>query len=424
MSPFAHFGLALALATLAGVNLYLTVFMVGLAVRLQWFGDWALSGLEVFANPAVMGVALVLFLVEFLLDKVPWVDSLWDSIHTFLRPAGGALLALSALAVGASPVAQTGMVILAVAASLLAHTTKAGIRLRINTSPEPFSNVAASVIEDVLVVAGFWLTLQSPTLAIPVFAGVLVLFALLAQRLIRSSRAILWLIWRKLRMPSDPKAHGRAKFSSQISGDDRLAVGEHFSAGSFEPSFTQFGVTGKTKGVSGLCANLRGTLIEARNKPGWLYFVRGRGLRGRQAVEVDVRGADISHESRFLSETVVIAGKGKKLLLTFHLHRGQHALAQALAEHLQVEASSNVDLEEDSSAPKSVTTPLPVSEVADEDVGPDNPEDYLLPPDDEEDDAPLEIPDIADGTPGIGILLGGAEKENGRDTTDSEPKSR
>ncbi len=335
MSALDHLGLALALAALAGVNLYLTAFMVGLAVRLDWPAFAETAALEGFANPAVMGVALVLFLVEFLVDKVPWADSLWDSIHTFLRPAGGALLAVGALAPGAGGLVGAGVAVLAVAAALLLHGTKAGVRLRINTSPEPFSNVVASVVEDALAACGFWFAASYPAAALPVFAAVLVLCGVAAPKLYRSSVAVLWLVWRKLRVPAGDAAAGEGDLATELTAEDGLALAEVVDGAEIGPVFVQFCITGKMRGAPGVGPNLRGRLIALAGQPGKLYFVRNKGWRGRVAAEIDVAGAMASHDSRFLSETVVLSCSSKRRLLHFHLHRGQHALAERIAGYLQ-----------------------------------------------------------------------------------------
>ncbi len=421
-----HLGLALALATLAGFNLYLTTFLVGLGVRLGWFGAPEATGLDALANPAVMGVVLVLFLVEFLVDKIPWADSLWDTIHTFLRPAGAALLALGALDPEAGTMVRTGVTVLAVAAGLLAHMTKAGVRLRLNTSPEPFSNIGASVGEDLIVLAGFWLAALHPAIALWVFIALLVLMGVAAPALWRSSRAILWLIWRKLRMPADPKARGKAKFGKTLSAEDELAISEHFRVGEFKVALAQYCVTGKCRGIDGLGPHLRGMLVAAGDKPGWLYFVRRKGLRGRIASEIDAVGSVAGHESRFLSETVSVTNKSKKLLLNFDLHRGQYAAAEAIAGYLQdhegteerVAAAEAITIESEEGETK-VEEVVSAADGADEETKPVLGEE---PPDvdgeaemkgGEEVEEPVEE--------GIGLLLKEGEERNAHESDLEEP---
>lgn len=160
----------------SGINLYAAVAALGLAGITGYIELPA--GLAVVQDPLVIGIAVVMYCIEFLADKVPGVDSLWDGLHTFIRLPAGALLAVGA----AGDVAPA----LAVAAGLAGggitaatHATKAGSRLLINTSPEPFSNVAASVTEDAAVFGGMWLAVQQPLLFLGAF-GVFVLILLWA----------------------------------------------------------------------------------------------------------------------------------------------------------------------------------------------------------------------------------------------------
>jgi hypothetical protein len=180
MNLIDQLGIALGLATLAGLNLYLTVLVAGLAVRFEWvalssgFGDLAALG-----NPWVIGVAGTLFLIEFFADKLPFVDSIWDLVHTAIRPAGGIALALAALG-DMHPVATVVAVLLAGSAALSTHGTKSGLRAFLNLSPEPVSNSVASVTEDGLVLGGLGLIALSPVLAFFLFLGIAVVCSVIA----------------------------------------------------------------------------------------------------------------------------------------------------------------------------------------------------------------------------------------------------
>ncbi len=176
----------------SGLRLYATIFFIGL---LQYGGQHALpESLAVLAHPWVLAVSGLLFVTEFLADKLPGFDSLWDALHTFIRIPGGALLAAAAV-VDADPG-------LAVAAGLLggtlaagAHFTKAGGRALINLSPEPVSNWLASLSEDVLSLGALWAALKFPLLAL-VLIGLLALAGLLLlPRLWRGIRRVL--TWRR-----------------------------------------------------------------------------------------------------------------------------------------------------------------------------------------------------------------------------------
>jgi Domain of unknown function (DUF4126) len=178
MTLLEQLGIALGLATLAGLNLYLTVAVAGLAVHYQWLNlSGAYEPLQALGNPWILGIAGGMFVVEFIADKVPWVDSIWDVVHTFIRPIGGACLALAALG-KMDPVVTTIAALLAGTAALSSHGTKSGIRAFLNLSPEPITNSVASVAEDGLVLGGLGLIGMFPTVAFFVFlVAVVILMA-------------------------------------------------------------------------------------------------------------------------------------------------------------------------------------------------------------------------------------------------------
>jgi hypothetical protein len=174
MTIIDQLGTALGLATLAGLNLYLTVLVAGCAVRFHWIelAD-SYPQMAVLGDPWVMGVAGAMFAIEFFADKLPWVDSAWDAVHTVIRPAGGIFLALAVLG-KMDPVAVTVATLLAGGAALSTHGTKAGVRAFLNLSPEPVSNSVASVAEDGMVLGGLGLIGLSPAVALVFFIGVVV----------------------------------------------------------------------------------------------------------------------------------------------------------------------------------------------------------------------------------------------------------
>jgi hypothetical protein len=141
--------LASTVSLLAGWRLYLVTFAVGMAMKFGWLAlPDQLRALDVLANNWVIGIAALGTLAEFFADKIAWVDSLWDAIHSVVRPVGGALLSM-AIIDGGDPAWQVGSFLLGGGAALLAHAGKAGARSLINASPEPFSNVVVSTGEDV-----------------------------------------------------------------------------------------------------------------------------------------------------------------------------------------------------------------------------------------------------------------------------------
>ena len=150
MDAVGIIGLAASVSLLSGWRLYLCIFVTGLAMHFHWIPLPAqLHSLDVLANPWVIGVAGVAAICEFLADKVMWIDSIWDTVHTLVRPVGGALLAL-AIVDPKDPGYQVVALILGGGAALLAHGAKAGTRAAVNASPEPFSNIAVSTGEDVV----------------------------------------------------------------------------------------------------------------------------------------------------------------------------------------------------------------------------------------------------------------------------------
>lgn len=158
-------GLAGSLSLLAGWRLYLTVLAAGLAVRFGLFSlPEGMVGLEVLGSPWVLGLAAVGTLAELFADKIAILDSLWDTVHTLIRPLGGALIA-SAVVSPSDPVWQVAVALLGGGASLIAHGAKAGTRALVNTSPEPFSNVAVSSAEDVGTAGLLYLALGHPEIA-------------------------------------------------------------------------------------------------------------------------------------------------------------------------------------------------------------------------------------------------------------------
>ena len=155
-------GYAIPLAFASGLNLYATVAVLGLSSH---YGLVALPPqFRAFDNPIVITVALVMFLVEFTADKIPWVDTLWDMIHTIVRPIGGALIAVNAIG-DATPLSTALAALLGGAVAMTTHVTKASTRAAVNVSPEPFSNWFLSVTEDVIAVAISYVALQHPIIA-------------------------------------------------------------------------------------------------------------------------------------------------------------------------------------------------------------------------------------------------------------------
>ena len=146
----------------SGINLYMTTAGLGIAHRMNLL---TLPGeMDALANPWIIAAAIGLYGIEFVADKVPFVDSAWDSIHTFIRPLGGAAMGYMAMA-DVGPVGQIPIALLTGSIAMDAHLTKATTRAAINTSPEPFSNSVASVAEDFSVAGLIYLVIAHPVIA-------------------------------------------------------------------------------------------------------------------------------------------------------------------------------------------------------------------------------------------------------------------
>jgi hypothetical protein len=185
MNPIETLGLALGAGFSSGLNLYATIATLGF---LQRFGVIHLpEQLQVLAHPWVLGIAIALYVIEFLADKIPFVDTVWDAIHTVIRPPAAALLAYGA-AGAAPPEWRWGAALLAGGVALTSHGTKASTRAAANASPEPFSNWALSLGEDALAVWLTWLATVHPTATIVVVSTLLVIAAFLIFHLFRFLR--------------------------------------------------------------------------------------------------------------------------------------------------------------------------------------------------------------------------------------------
>jgi Domain of unknown function (DUF4126) len=178
-------GRALGFSFAAGVNLYATVAMLGLAQRLGWVE--LPPQFQVFDNDIVIGGAIVMYLIEFFADKIPYFDSLWDLIHTAIRPVGGALIAVATLG-DASPTVEGLVALLGGSVAAGSHLTKTSTRAAANASPEPFSNWALSIGEDIFVVGLGYLALQYPVAALIVATILIVLIVLFAAAILRTVR--------------------------------------------------------------------------------------------------------------------------------------------------------------------------------------------------------------------------------------------
>ena len=179
MSPLETLGFTLGTSFASGLNVYATIAAAGLFQR---FGVVQLpEPLQVLANPLVLGIAIALFLIEFVADKIPYIDSAWDAVHTFIRPPAAAVMAYSAF--GSIPEEwKVSAALLAGGVALTSHGAKASTRAAANTSPEPVSNWVLSLAEDGLAVFLAWMAAEHPILT----AGIVVVL-------------VIWKLYRYLR---------------------------------------------------------------------------------------------------------------------------------------------------------------------------------------------------------------------------------
>lgn len=320
-------GVALGLAALAGINLYLTVFVTGLAIHFHWIAlapDY--QTLEVLANPWIITIAGVLYFLEFLADKIPWVDSIWDAVHTVIRPIGGALLAIQLLG-HPSPTYTVIVALVAGGTSLVTHTAKAATRLTSNTSPEPFSNIGLSLGEDVAVLGGLALIYHNPVLALSIFAVAIAAFFYFAPKILRAMKAKLWLAWKKLNGPAEYRL--APKLPTTLSA--RLA--SIFSRENTETiAWAAPCLSGRGRRIP---ANLFGALVATNEEPRKLVFVARKNGRAFSQT-IDLNAMMVAHEPKFLSENLIIvpsAGKGPRYLFLFP--RSRAADVEQIVENLR-----------------------------------------------------------------------------------------
>lgn len=323
---------ALGFATLAGLNLYLVVLVTGLAINQGWVDVSATyPELMVLGDPLVLTAAGIFFCMEFFADKVPWVDSLWDSVHTLIRPVGGGLLAIHTLGT-TDPAFEVVIGLLAGGTTLVAHGFKSGTRLALNASPEPVTNIVASVGEDVAVLGGLTLMSVNPILAAVVFITFLGFSLYLTPKLFRRIKAFFWLLGRKI-----------SSFVSRPDEEKLLYAGltssEHQKLGAFlggrkaDPEWSAKVIVGMARRFPGFTPMSFGRVIAESSRPGHLHFVGRRWWRHYHA-DLALDGLEITQEHRFLSEDVVIYDLAGTKKLVLKLPAGHAAMANRIVESL------------------------------------------------------------------------------------------
>jgi hypothetical protein len=311
-------GVAVGLATLAGLNLYLTVFLTGLAVRFDWISlAPEYERLEVLADPLVLAISGVLFAMEFLADKFPWVDSAWDAVHTAIRPVGAALLAIMVLG-ESNAVFNVIVGLLAAWLGFTTHALKATVRLQANASPEPVSNIVLSVAEDATVVLGLGLIFTYPIVALVVAVLFLAAVWYFVPRMLRSTGIKLWLCSRKLRLAPDDEVV--ADLPDDLPGSLRAAV-EEVAGPEWRVEWSVPCISGAGPGYP---PNRFGWLVSAAGPVQMLYFVPRHAKRPRV---LPPSSPSARLEQKFLADVLLLEWPdGDKARFLFD--RGSRALAR------------------------------------------------------------------------------------------------
>ena len=319
-------GAALGLGVLSGLSLYLTVAVVGFSLHMNWLTlAPGMEPIQALANPWIWGTAVALYVVEFFADKVPWVDSAWDSIHTFIRPIGAMFVATKALG-GVQPPVEILGVLLAGGAAFAAHATKAGTRLVANHSPEPFSNVALSVVEDVIVVAATPFVIRHPVWSGVIALVLLVVFAWFAPVLFRALRTSFHLMIGKLnfgRRPVDA-------LPNYLPHEADLAVARAVVPGE-KIEWAVPCVTGKFPGIG---RNVHGYLVST-SAQSHLYFTGRRGFKWVLA-PIPLNGTRVDYDARFMANHLTLYSAPHGVLGMLRFAKSREPLADLCAERVRV----------------------------------------------------------------------------------------
>jgi len=325
MDVLQTLAVALGLAALSGYSLYLTVFLTGLAVHFDWIHlAPQYASLHILADPAVIIVSGILFVIEFFVDKIPWLDSLWDAIHTVIRPIGGALLAIQTLG-HPGPVFNVIVGLIAAAVTFTSHSVKTGTRLIVNQSPEPFSNVAVSLGENVLLGAMFALLWSHPLVALAILLVFFSVAFYFLPRIWRTIRIRIWFIRQKMKQPARRTAV------------ELLAT----LPGPYERWFHKLVEPRQTVRWAVPCIAGKGKLIP-RDQFGYLtateeqlsqvFFIVKGWFASAKLFEID--DFEPSLKQRFLYDEIILFTPGKNDRYSFRFDRSQAGLAPLVLEDL------------------------------------------------------------------------------------------
>ena len=325
MEVLQTLSVALGLAGLSGYSLYLTVFATGLSIHLGWVHlAPQFASLSVLGDPIILVVSGILFVLEFFADKIPWVDSVWDAVHTVIRPLGGAFLAVRALG-STNPVFEVVVALLGGAMSFASHSLKASTRLVVNSSPEPFSNIAVSTGENILVLGAVTLLWHYPVVVFSICVVVFAITFYLLPKIWRSISVHLWMIARKLNRLSTAEVDTKLpdQFPARFETSFRCLTGRESTVSWAVPC-----VSGKGKN---LAPNRFGYLIATNEDLNKVYFVtKSLFGDGSKMIEVD----RVTLEQRLLCVELNLQTKGQKYILKFDHSRA--GIASAITRNLEL----------------------------------------------------------------------------------------
>jgi len=295
MEQLQTLALALGLSSLVGLRLYLTVFLTSLALNQGWLKlNSTFESLGILGSDAVLIASGVLLVLEFLADKIQGLDSVWDSIHTVIRPVGATILALQVLG-DWPPEAKVVAALCAGAVALTVHSAKAGTRLIVNTSPEPISNIALSTAEDLAVAGMFTLLITNPLLGASILLAGVGFCAWFTPKAFRVAKTTAHLLWQRLTRTASGPAH--AGLPRQLSPDHDMLVGNAIGHDAAIDWAVET-ISSRTKGFRGLSNNRFGLLVATSTQPDSLVFL-AKKFFGRSAVRLPLAECHFVRQSTF-----------------------------------------------------------------------------------------------------------------------------
>lgn len=332
MEILTPISIALGLSALAGINLYLTVFALGTIIRLGWLEITPeLAGIQLLSHPAVLILAGFLVLIEFVADKIPWVDSIWDGIHTFIRPLGGVLLSLGVVGI-ADPLLGVLVGLLGGSMAMTTHLSKSTTRLLVNTSPEPFSNTIVSIFEDLLVLSGVGLVLWNPWAAFGLVLLFILLFIWLAPKVVR----LIYMTFFYLLKTFQNLLETRPNLETQPYTTP-IWVKEKIELSGLPVSSLAWIIPVITNQVPRLPKNRRAYLFSHRAESRIAVILKGYPLSWINLAEVEVH-----HERKFLYDELGFISKSKKKTIRLRFTKVEAGYLKKLIQEFSEKTTSSV----------------------------------------------------------------------------------